>query len=393
MLILSQTEVQRITVSASALGTPMAFLAPISLEPNLQPRPYRGGSRLAAFRGLGGAPGDRFPEDWVGSVTTVFGHDDVGLSRLPDGRTLREAVASDPAAYLGPDHVAVLGTSTGLLVKVIDAQQRLAVHAHPDRPFARRQLRTPYGKTEAWYILQTAGPESAVFFGFVEDVDEDRLLATVESGQGATLLDLMHRIPVEPGDVIFVPAGTPHAIGEGILLVEAQEPSDLLVRLEWSGYATGSMPSDMGLGFPTALRAVDRTGWDAHRLAAVRSSIPRSREGLVSRLPPTASEFFRLEAGTVHGTLTLAPGFCIVITIGGAGEISAGGKDMPISVGAAVLLPWAAGDVEIRGDLDIVVCRPPDPVDVRRLDPGLEEWLEATGRRLSRMKENDHVKT
>lgn len=93
---------------------------------NQPPTFYRGAGRIAAFRNVPALP-DR-PEDWVGSVTSRFGLAPAGLSTLSDGRVLAEAVAADPRWWLGPGR-----TDTGVLVKLLDAGQRLPLHVHPDR--------------------------------------------------------------------------------------------------------------------------------------------------------------------------------------------------------------------------------------------------------------------
>ncbi|HEY4153653.1 MAG TPA: carbohydrate kinase, partial [Pseudolysinimonas sp.] len=112
-------------------------LAPLLLTAN-QPadRFYRGGPRIAAFRGErgGAASGDRVPEDWVASVTTQAGEASIGLTTLPatsagPGRSLRSAIAADPLGWLGPAHVETFGTDPLLLVKLLDPGQRLPVHA------------------------------------------------------------------------------------------------------------------------------------------------------------------------------------------------------------------------------------------------------------------------
>ncbi len=95
---------------------------------------------------------------------------DEGLSRLADGRLLRDAIAADPNAWLGEEHLARFGTSTGLLVKLLDAAERLPVHAHPDRAFAREAFDSPFGKTEAWIVLDTRDGEADVWVGLAEPV-------------------------------------------------------------------------------------------------------------------------------------------------------------------------------------------------------------------------------
>lgn len=350
-------------------------MIPLLLSPNLIERPYRGGSRLAAFRRVSIGDRDRVPEDWVGSTTSVFGRGGVGLSRLADGTSLRDAIRRDPDAYFGRGHTGVMGSDPGLLVKLIDAQQRLSVHLHPNRRFARQHLGLTYGKTEAWYILE-APPGAAVHFGFRNPIGAEELLTIVEGGEGGLLLDRLNRLGVGPGDVVFVPAGTPHAIGEGVFLVEVQEPSDLLVRLEWSGYTVGAMPNDLGLGFPVALAAVDRSAWDDARLdTVVRHRAADQRASGDDLLPPDAAPFFRL--GHVRGDgMPLDAEFSILIVVDGAGELAtADGDTYQLEKGDCWLVPWAAGQLSITGAVEVIRCRPAEPSTAALADPDLSARL------------------
>src|SRR5829696_5806015 len=101
---------------------------PEALPPNVIEHWYLGGPALARWRGLPETT-ERSPEEWVGSTTHRFGDPDHGLSRLADGTLLRDAVSADPVGWLGRDD----GDpgDTGLLVKMLDAGQRLPVHVHP----------------------------------------------------------------------------------------------------------------------------------------------------------------------------------------------------------------------------------------------------------------------
>src|SRR3981081_808480 len=124
---------------------------------------YRGDGRIDRFRGTSGHE-DR-PEDWIASVTSRFGTETDGMTRLPAGSLLAEGGAADPAAWLGPDHMARYGADTGLLVKLLDAGQRLPVHVHPDRSFAAEHLASPHGKTEAGIVV-AAAPGTAMPLSF-----------------------------------------------------------------------------------------------------------------------------------------------------------------------------------------------------------------------------------
>lgn len=328
-------------------------MRPIVLPAN-QPadRFYAGGRRIAEFRGAG-TPGGHEPEDWVASTTAVFGQEPVGLTVLPDGRLLREAIAADPVAWLGTEHVARFGADPALLVKLLDAGQRLPVHAHPDVPFASTHLGLAHGKTEAWVALEPA----TVHLGFVRDVGADELGAWVDSQATDVMLGAMHAVDLAAGDAVLVPAGLPHAIGEGALVVELQEPTDLSILLEWSGFAIdGRVDGHLGLGFDVALEAVDRRGWAPAEIARLRGATAADDGDLL----PAAAEFFRVERRTGDGTLE--PGLAVLVVVGGAGVLVTDGAALEVRRGQTVLVPAAAGPVRLEGDgVQVLVCRPPAP--------------------------------
>jgi mannose-6-phosphate isomerase len=157
----------------------------------------------------------------------------------------------------------------------------------------------------------------------------------------------MHELPVKPGDAIFVPAGTIHAIGAGILMVEAQEPTDLSISLEWTGFDLEEDDCHLGLGWDVALQALNRSGMSDAEVAGLRSN------GML--LPPEADPYFRAER--VHGGDTLDAGFSVLIGLGGSGDL--GG--IPITRGSALLLPYDAGTLQLTGDVEAIRCRPPAP--------------------------------
>jgi len=333
-------------------------MRPVVLPPNGIPRFYLGGPEIAALRG-GEPAGERVPEDWVGSTTTVFGDDELGLSRLPDGTLLRDAAAADPVAYLGPHHAARRGPDPALLVKLLDAGERLPVHVHPDDAFARRTLRTRYGKTEAWIVIATTKADASVAAGFRADVAPETLERWVREQDHDAMLGALNPLPVKPGDAIFVPAGTPHAIGDGVLIVELQQPTDLSVLLEWDGFGIEDEDeATLGLGWDVALGCVDLAACDP---APLRGPDP-TRNGPVTRLlPPAADAFFRAERLAPAPIAALERGFAILVVTEGAGALLAeGGEPLPVRRGDTVLVPWAAGHCHLEGDVEAIACRPPD---------------------------------
>ena len=129
--------------------------------------------------------------------------------------------------YVG-EHPAV--TEDGglpILVKLIDARQQLSVQVHPDDDYAREHEGGQLGKTEMWYILH-AEKDAELIYGFSHDIDKDTLRNAIDSG---TLGKYFQRVKVRRGDVFYMPSGTVHGIGAGIVLAEIQESSNLTYRL------------------------------------------------------------------------------------------------------------------------------------------------------------------
>jgi mannose-6-phosphate isomerase len=337
---------------------------PIVLGPNQIHRFYRGGEAITSFRGIEHED-DFAPEDWVGSATAVFGSETLGVTTLPDGRTVREALVADPKGYLGPEHAQRFGADPGLLVKLLDAGQRLPVHCHPSREFARRHLDCRYGKTEAWVIVEVRSAEPYVHLGFRNEVDPAALADWVTRQDTEAILGATHRIPVAVGDSVLVPAGIPHAVGEGVFLVELQEPTDLSVLLEWSGFdIDGSRDGHLGLGFERALDCVDRSGWGPKRLSrlrAIRHDDPRRRPGVELLFPPEADPFFRAERIRPEGAAPLPAAFSILVVTVGTGLLEWDEHGLEVARGDTVLIPFAAGDCVLQGSVEAVRCLPPDP--------------------------------
>jgi len=338
-------------------------MKPIRLAANRFPRFYRGGQAIDELRGMAPeAAGAFLPEDWVGSTTTAFGSAGDGLTRLEDGRTLRAAIGEDPEGFLGRRHADAYGADPALLVKLLHAGERLPVHLHPDRDFARRHLDCPWGKTEAWVVIGADGPEPVVHLGFREPMDPGRLAELVSGQRVDALLASLNAVPVASGDTVLVPAGTPHAIGQGVLLVELQEPTDFSVLLEWDGFAIdGPGQGHLGLGFDLALRAVDRSGRAPAELDRLRAGRGPVRPGVERLFPEEADPFFRAERLRPDPAAALEAAFAILVVTDGSGRLETGGGSLELARGDTALVPFAAGSGEVRGRLEAVRALPPVP--------------------------------
>jgi mannose-6-phosphate isomerase len=332
-------------------------MRPISLRPNLIRRPYLAAGMLAEFRGVAGSiRGD--PEDWVGSTTTAYGAGSDGLTVLEDGRALREMILAEPESYLGSQHVAHYGSDPALLVKLLDAGERLAVHCHPNREFARLNLACHFGKTEAWIVVSTETRAAEVYVGFRDECLPDTLRTWVRDQRTDALLTALNRIPVHAGDTVLVPAGVPHAVGGGIFLVELQEPTDFSVFLEQP--SGGPLAGDhLGLPLDTALACVDRTGWNGTALSGLLSSRGQIRPGVEQLFSADADPFFRAERLRPAPAVSLEAAFSVLVIIRGSGSLDVANERLLVRRGDTIMIPFDASPAILRGSLDAICCMPP----------------------------------
>lgn len=330
----------------------------MKLAANQPPQFYRGGAAIAALRGV--SQDKAFgPEDWVASTTTLFGQRENGLTRLPDGRWLRDAVRADPRAWLGVAHMSAFGDSTALLVKLLDAGQRLPVHFHPSDSFARQHFDSHFGKTEAWLVVGTSGADPRVYPGFAEALDPATVGEWVRDQDSAAMLDALNSVPVAAGDTVYIPAGLPHAIGEGVFVVELQQPTDFSLTIEWRDFLDSPEKGHLGIGFDTALRALDTSARDPESIVKRADD---ANDSIVDLLVPGAAEFFRADRLHPKNPLALDPSFAVLVVLDGEGACKTEyGGELSLSKGDTVVVPYAAGQVEISGDLTVIRCRPPAP--------------------------------
>lgn len=215
------------------------YREPWSLVPNKIVR-YPGGREIDRFRGIEPPKDDGRPEAWVGSDTRVRNvtpqNPNEGCAEciLPDGsrRYLFEVVAQAPREILGEKHMAVSGEKLGVLVKLLDAQKQLGLQTHPTRAYAKEHFGSAFGKEESWYVIgvrQDAEEPPYVLMGFKEGITLKDFEKGYDADDIASMEACCHKIPVQVGDLFFIEAGLPHAIGGGCFVVEVQEPCDITV--------------------------------------------------------------------------------------------------------------------------------------------------------------------
>lgn len=345
-------------------------------------RNYRGGALLDRWNREGeGRDGDQ-PEDWIASTIEarnqglpVIEGEGITRVRVPDGveSNLGDVLANDPIHFLGPEHVCKHGVQLGFLAKFLDSAMRLHLQAHPTAAFAQKFLGSRYGKLEAYVILGARpGISPYIFLGFQRaPVREEWRRIIVEQDLDA-MLSCFDPIGVCPGEVWLVPGGLPHAIGEGLLMLEVMEPSDWVVRCEFArqGITLPAAGRFMGRDIDFCLPIFDYNSYTPDDIRRKCRLVPRpvphsevEEEELVGACDTGCFNISRLY---VH-TRTKLP-YCgqvrLAIVVSGNGALLAKGATASMLGGKSFLLP-AQGDfhaVPSHGQqLEIILCRPTSP--------------------------------
>lgn len=356
---------------------------PLPLLPNRVYRVWRGGALLDRLRGEPQPEDTNFPEDWVGSttVTRLPGRPaDEGLSRVlpPNGSSvlLKMLIETFPEIMLGKAHVARYGAELGVLCKLLDAGMRLSIQAHPDRAFARAHLRSEFGKTESWLVIGTRvinGERPSILLGFRDGVTEEEFRRITQAQNTQMQVEALNRLEVQPGEVYLVPAGTPHAIGSGVFVVEVQEPTDYVVNAE---YVLGEVRRTeaqcfMGLGFDLGMRcfnyqAVGMEFVRRHTLAPrMLHEDVQGREDIL--LGPEDTACFSATRLRVQGAVPDRDrGRCYTgIVIEGHGHLVGPDIDVPLRAGSTFFVPAASRHEAFQAAPDLpmtlIKCFPPAP--------------------------------
>ena len=315
-------------------------------------RTYLGGGRIDAFCGATADVSDGVPrpEDWIASTVQAFNGsaeiDGEGLGRLEDGRLVKDVAGSLP-----------------ILVKLLDSDERLVIQAHPTVPCAKRLFNSGVGKTECWCFLPGTAPDACVYLGFKPGVTRQMWREAFEAQKG--LLDMLHRIPVAPGDFVFVDGGVPHAIGAGCFMVELQEPSDLMVvaeRLTPSGRRIPDAKMHGGIGWEKMFDVYEYEGrtfdGTCERYVRKCSQIPIERKSQLSKnanavrvCGPEFTEKFSMWRVRGGGVVSLPRDRAVAVVTDGGGMVNG----IDVKKGDRLLVADEES-VGTSGEVALIVC-------------------------------------
>jgi mannose-6-phosphate isomerase len=344
--------------------------SPIFFEQNRVSRTYAGGRLLEEMSGAPAADGYR-PEEWIASTTSSRNapsgseSSSEGLSVVRGcGILFRDLVRMRREELVGPRD------DLGILVKYIDSAVRLAVQVHPDRAMAKKLFGSENGKTEMWVLL-AARPGARLFIGLKDGVGHREFAAAFdEDGQRpGTLARLLNEVPARPGEAWIIPGRTVHAIGAGCLILEVQEPTDLVFRLERRSGERALSDFEMfnGLDRAAALDCVDFSlpaGEGAIRSCRLTGETYEAAPnvqgerilGSVTRAEFSASRY-RLGPSS---SFELRGGPSVFVVASGSGKLLAA-EARSLRRGDYFFLPAAARGLSISSEqgIELIECLPP----------------------------------
>jgi mannose-6-phosphate isomerase len=295
-----------------------------------------GGQTLRELFGKELPAGEKIGESWE-IADLPEGKSTIGNGPL-QGQTLGEAVRQHTEAIAG---VRDFPKSFPLLIKLLDAQQVLSVQVHPDAETCRRMGEGDM-KTECWYIIQ-AKPGAVIYKGFKKPVTREQFAKAIREGTAA---DLLAAVPVSVGECHFIPAGTAHAIGTGLLVAEVQTPSDTTYRVfDWNRVDDSGKPRQLHIE-----EALESIHFDV-----TPDKLPVTRVGRL-----VDCDYFKVDKGhrAEGGEVYLPRGVMrvLIVLTGGGAILSRQAEPVDFAAGDSLVIPAAfEGAMKFDHDTEYLV--------------------------------------
>ncbi|NLN63886.1 MAG: class I mannose-6-phosphate isomerase [Clostridiaceae bacterium] len=307
-----------------------------------------GGRNLSKF-------GKQLPEGKVAESWELSCHPD-GMSVVKNGlfkgRTLQALLDEYGKEITGQDRIAVFP----LLIKLIDANDKLSVQVHPDDDYARRH-EGGQGKNEMWYIID-AKPDACLILDLKPGVTRKVFEKAVQEKR---VEDCLQKVPVKKGDFINIPAGLVHAIGEGIVLAEVQQNSNITYRI-YDYNRTDAFGNTRPLHLDKAMEVINFNG---QRQAVQGDGVPYDLSGNGTAMVLVKNDYFCVELFRANGNIeqaTLNRQFHIYICLEGEGTIQWGRDSMQFHMGETFMVPSSLGDYTLSGAFNALRAYVPENI-------------------------------
>ena len=231
------------------------------------------------------------------------------------------------------------GIEFPLLFKFIDANDQLSIQVHPDDNTARKKHKA-YGKTEMWYIID-AEKDSTIINGFKETLNKEDYLKHLNNG---TIEEIVNRVSVSKGDVIYIPAGRVHSIGKGVVLAEIQQTSDITYRIyDWNRIGLDGNMRELHTDL-----AIDVINFDKPKNNKEDITIEENKTSTLIDSPVFKTNIIKLD-NIIEKDYFTTDSFIVYMCIDGSADIiTSGNENVQITAGETVLIPNEITTVRIK---------------------------------------------
>ena len=329
------------------------MVQPLKMQPMFKERVW-GGRRLADLLGKALPPDLRIGESWE-LADHPHGRSLVAEGPMA-GKTLRWVLEQHGAAVLGRDEFQRGGAARfGILVKFIDASDRLSVQVHPDDAYAGAHHAGESGKTECWTVMH-ADPGAWLIYGLKPGVTRAGFASALKNGKVEELLAVR---PVNAGDFIWVPAGTVHALGPGVVMAEVQQNSDVTYRVyDWNRKGLDGKPRELQVR--EALETIRFSGEQAP--AGGRGKTADETGLLIDHLADChAFSLARIQLDRRPWAADTDGGYVVLVVLSGVARLVTTEANMAIRAGDTILVPADAQEyaLEQPRKLTVLAAAPP----------------------------------
>lgn len=249
------------------------------------------------------------------------------------GKTLTEYIEENGNECIGKNAAAF--EFFPILIKFIDAADKLSVQVHPSDEYALEH-EGEYGKTEMWYVID-CDEDSFLYYGFNQSITKEEFAKRIENN---TLLEVLNKVNIKKGDVFFIESGTIHAIGKGALICEIQQNSNTTYRV----YDYDRRDKDGNLRDLHIEKAIDVTDLNP----------PKKYCANGNKL--AECKYFTVDKYSGNCVIPMtADSFKSVIAVSGEGTLTVNGFEMSFKKGDSIFVPAQNGEIKINGECDIIV--------------------------------------
>lgn len=317
----------------------MEFKAyPLQFDPILKERIW-GGTKLKTLLGKP-ITSDITGESW--ELSDVKGDVSVISNGDYKGKPLTELLETFPDELLGTAVHKRFGKQFPLLFKYLDAREDLSIQVHPNDGLAQKRHNS-FGKTEMWYVMQ-ADPDARIIVGFEEKSSPQQYVKSLED---KNILDLLHKVDAQKGDVFFLETGTVHAIGAGLVIAEIQQTSDITYRI-YDFDRKDANGNTRELHVDLALEAINYEKTDTQKAYSKNGN----QSNTVVDCPYFTTNFIPLDGEImVHKN---GNSFTVYMCTDGAFSIETGGRNYNYQTGDTVLVPASVKDLKIKGKASLL---------------------------------------